>query len=144
MYIELIEKIAKKECPDWERVHAVINDGMERLEQYDPRFYEEVMDNLCSIAYHISDDKAKEIVRSMRPYGEKWTMETIESFLRSKRNAFEIVSWYLVMNMMYNDYRSTASMVGMSEDTEFYYSMSKDFIEDEDAKKHKVEKYFLA
>lgn len=142
-YIEVIEKIAKKDNPNWDKVHCVINDGMQRLRQYDPRFYDDVMDDLCDIAYYISDEKAKEIVRSMRPYGEKWSMDTIESFLRAKRSDYICVSWYLVMNMMYNDYHSTASMVGMSEDSEFYYSLAKDFIEDEDMHKYKIGKYFL-
>ena len=52
------------------------------------------------------------------------------------------VIWYLVMNMTYNDYRNTASLVDMSEDEEFYFSLSKDFIDDIDGKPFKVERYF--
>lgn len=142
-YMELISLISRKDDPKWDRVHHAINNGMERLKRYDPACYESIMDEIGAVAYHICDEKAKEIVRSMRPYGEKWSMETIASFVSAKRSDFDCVSWYMVMNMCYNDYHDTAAMVGMSEDTEFYYSMSDNFINDVDGKKYKVAKYFL-
>lgn len=63
--------------------------------------------------------------------------------MRAKGITEDCVSWYLVMNMAYNDYHDTAAMVGMSEDAEFYYSIANNFINDIDGKKYKVAKYFL-
>lgn len=46
--------------------------------------------------------------------------------------------------MYYNDRRDTAEMVGHGDNVEFYFSLAKDFIKDEDAQDFKVEKYFTA
>ena len=94
------------------------------------------------MAYCISEDKAKEIVRAMRPYGEKWSCEAVKDLVRAKGKE-DSINWYLVMNMAYNDYHDTGAMVGLAEDAEFYYSIARNFIEDEDGKKFKVEKYFV-
>ena len=48
----------------------------------------------------------------------------------------------MVMNMMYNDYNRTAKQYN-SDVPEFYFDLSFDFINDVDAKRHKVEKYFM-
>lgn len=142
-YMELINLIAEKKESDWDKVHYAIDEGMERLKKYDPSCYESVMNEIGAVAYHICDEKAREIVRSMRPYGEKWSQDVIRDFVRAKGITENCVSWYLVMNMAYNDYHDTAAMVGMSEDAEFYYSIANNFINDIDGKKYKVAKYFL-
>ncbi len=143
MYMSLIKLIAGKQNPDWECVHTAIGTAMERLKTLDPDCYTATMDKLGKMAYCISEDKAREIVRTMRPYGEKWSYEAVKDLVRAKGKE-DSVNWYLVMNMAYNDYHDTGAMVGLAEDTEFYYSIARDFIEDEDGKKFKVEKYFLS
>lgn len=144
MYMSLIKLIAEKQNPDWECVHTVIGEAVARLKALDPDCYATTMDKLGKMAYCISEDKAREIVRSMRPYGEKWTIDTVTDFARSKGILEGFTEWYLTMNMAYNDYHGTGAMVGLAEDTEFYYSLAREFITDEDGKKFKVEKYFLS
>ena len=70
------------------------------------------------------------------------TLRVLFSVIMSlKKREDKYVIWYLVMNMTYNDYRNTASLVDMSEDEEFYFSLSKDFIDDIDGKPFKAERY---
>lgn len=108
-----------------------------------PELYNEFMEDLEHIAYKITAEEAERIVRAMRPKGQYWSMSQIKEYLSTKGIDTKCVSWYLVMNMMYNDYCDTAKLYGLSGDTEFFFSLSKDFINDPDAKPHKVEKYFL-
>lgn len=112
------------------------------MEEYYSDLYDKAIKKVESVAYDIDLDEAEKIVSQMKPYGEKWTYETIKKYVMSKGIEDKYVIWYLVMNMTYNDYRNTASLVDMSEDEEFYFSLSKDFIDDIDGKPFKVERYF--
>lgn len=97
---------------------------------------------LEDIVSRIDDDEAHEIVKDMRPYGEKWTLDEIGAFIVTKAvPEEERVNYYLVMNMMYNDHRDTAKKYGL-DNADFYYALAKEFIEDEDGKPHKVARYF--
>lgn len=79
----------------------------------------------------------------MRPFGEHWTYETVKSFVESKGIYKECVEYYLVMNMVYNDYYDVAVNFAHQDDTEFFYELTHAFINDPDDKKFKVEKYFM-
>lgn len=140
-YLQIIKRIAEKSDTDWIKVHEIICEALNRLKSMDLASYSKTIDCLEDIAYTIPQDKAQEIVRSMKPYGECWEVESVKKFIEG-RNIDWSIDWYLVMNMVYNDYHDTAEMVNMAEDSEFYFSLARDFIQDEDAKRHKVEKYF--
>ena len=143
-YMGLINLIAKRNDPDWDFVHYAVDEAMEKLKAYDPSYYSCVMEKLGEVAYKIAPEKAKEIVREMRTYGEKWSFDAVKDFVRNKGISDKLCEWYMTMNMAYNDYHNTASMAGMAEDSEFYYSIARDFIQDEDGKKYKVAKYFMS
>ena len=83
------------------------------------------------------------IVRAMRPKGQYWSYTQVYDLVKSKGVTGDWVNWYLVMNMVYNDFCATAKHFGLHNDVEFFYHLAKDFIEDPDAKPMKVEKYFL-
>lgn len=101
-----------------------------------------ILGELEDLACRISADEAERIVKAMHPYGEKWSMETITAFIVTKNvSKDECIHYYLVMNMMYNDYRDTAQRHGL-DNADFYFELSRDFIEDADAKPYKVERYF--
>ena len=112
------------------------------MEEYYSDLYDKAIKKVESVAYDIDLDEAEKIVSQMKPYGEKWTYEAVKKYVMSKGIEDKYVIWYLVMNMTYNDYRNTASLVDMSEDEEFYFSLSKDFIDDIDGKPFKAERYF--
>lgn len=105
--------------------------------QYD-KFLEEAED----IMFEIEPEKAKQIVIAMKPFGQRWSMEEIKEYLKSRGISEKIKYYYMVMNMMYNDYARTAKQYNLDV-PEFYFDLSFDFINDVDAKRHKIEKYFV-
>lgn len=140
-YCKLIMKAVEKGYG--EDAWRIAEDMMTKLERKAPELYEDTMEELEKLAYKIPRDEAEQIVRNMRPKGQYWTYTQVMDLVKSKGIDKCFVSWYLVMNMMYNDYCNTAKMYGLHNDVDFYFSLAKDFIEDPDAKPMKVEKYFL-
>ena len=105
--------------------------------------YEEFICHLEKLAYRISKEKAEMIVKSMQPKGQYWNFQQVKEFAKEHGAIGDWIDWYLVMNMVYNDYCDTAKMYNLQNDPEFFFSLARDFIEDPDARPLKVEKYFL-
>lgn len=126
-----------------EEVTDIVACAMAKIKERMPDLYHETMHQLKEIAYEISPEEARQIVKGMRPYGQKWDYDTIRTFLAAKGITSDTCKYYLSMNMAYNDYHKTAETVNKGEDPEFYFSIARDFINDADGKEFKVEKYFL-
>lgn len=140
-YCELIMKAVDKGMGD--EAWAIAEDAMAKISRKDPALYDHIVDQLEQLAYRIPKDEAERIVRTMRPKGQYWTYEQVMNLVKSKGVTGDWTNWYLVMNMVYNDFCATAKHFGLHNDVDFYYHLAKDFIEDPDAKPMKVEKYFL-
>ena len=140
-YCELMTKLIDKGVGD--EVWTISEDMLNKLSRKDPMMYDEYIDKLERLAYRIPKDEAESIVRAMRPKGQYWSYTQVMDLVKSKGVTGEWVNWYLVMNMVYNDFCATAKHFGLQNDVEFFYHLAKDFIEDPDAKPMKVEKYFL-
>ena len=140
-YCELMTKLLDKGVDD--EVWTISEDMLNKLARKDPMMFDEYIDKLEHLAYRIPKDEAERIVRAMRPKGQYWSYTQVMDLVRSKGVTGDCVNWYLVMNMVYNDYCATAKHFGLQNDVEFFYHLAKDFIEDPDAKPMKVEKYFL-
>lgn len=140
-YCDLMTKILDKGVDD--EVWTVSEDMLNKLSRKDPALYNEFIEQLEHLAYRIPKDEAEQIVRNMRPKGQYWTYSQVMDLVKSKGITGDWINWYLVMNMVYNDFCGTAKAYGMQNDTEFYYHLAKDFMEDPDAKPMKVEKYFM-
>lgn len=140
-YCELMTKLLNKGVED--EVWTISEDMLNKLSRKDPVMFEEYIEKLEHLAYRIPKDEAERIVRAMRPKGQYWTYTQVMDLVRSKGVTGDCVNWYLVMNMVYNDFCATAKHFGLHNDVEFFYHLAKDFIEDPDAKPMKVEKYFL-
>lgn len=103
-------------------------------EKYDAIIEEEL--------YYIDDTEAMKIVRSFKPYGEIFSMADVKELLsRMQIPVDKYLKYYLCMNMFYNDYKSYPESKRLDV-KEFCFEMSKMFINDVDAPKHKVAKYF--
>lgn len=113
------------------------------IAQREPRMYEEFICHLEKLAYRISKEKAEMIVKGMQPKGQYWNFQQVKEFAKEHGATGDWIDWYLVMNMVYNDYCDTAKMYNLQNDPEFFFSLARDFIEDPDARPLKVEKYFL-
>lgn len=140
-YSEIVSRLMENQG-DIEQVSIVSDKAMKRLKDVDPVFYEDVMYELEEMYYCIDEDDAVEIVRRMRDRGEVWSISTIKNYLAEKGITTDIVKWYLVMNMVANDYQHTADQFISGDKTDFYFSLAKDFVTDVDGKPFKVEKYF--
>ena len=140
-YCELMTKLIDKGVGD--EVWTISEDMLNKLSRKDPMMYDEYIDKLERLAYRIPKDEAERIVRAMRPKGQYWSYDQVMDLVKSKGVTGDWVNWYLVMNMVYNDFCATAKHFGLQNDVEFFYHLAKDFIEDPDAKPMKVEKYFL-
>lgn len=141
---ELIAKISKKDSSpkQMEELTEIMDELFTELDMAHPALYNKYMSRFEDIACRISEDKAREIVKNMKPYGEKWGYNTIKDFTTSHGINDNYVKYYLVMNMAYNDFYETAKYVEKENDEMFYFHIAHDFINDADAKPHKVEKYF--
>ncbi|MDO4518589.1 MAG: hypothetical protein Q4B78_05210, partial [Bacillota bacterium] len=72
-----------------------------------PDVYRDFTVRAEDILYDITAEEARNIVRKMRPYGEHWTKDEVYSVLEDN-GINPSIDYYLVMNMMYNDYGDTA------------------------------------
>lgn len=106
-------------------------------EHYDT--YKKYKNKLEGMAYNykINDELAKEIVEDMKPLGEYWDMQTVRNAIGNDMHRLE--DMYVVMNSLANDYSQIISL----EDVETYINMAHAWIDDVDAKKDKVWKYFV-
>lgn len=141
----LVTKISDKDSSkeQMEEVTCIINNLFEDLKNNHIDVYNKYILQLEDITYRISEEKAKEIVKAMRPYGEKWDFDKVKELVEYNGIENYFVEYYLVLNMAYNDYYDLAKSVDKENDTNFYFQLAKNFINDRDAKPHKVAKYFL-
>lgn len=123
-------------------MNAVYYESAEFIKNNFPQKYQEMLQKAEQIAYQIGVEEAAEIVQKMRPHGQKWTREEIAAYLQEKGIENHITDYYLVMNMMINDYSRTARMYGQ-DNADFYFNLAYDFINDEDAPPGKVARYFM-
>lgn len=72
--------------------------------------------------------------------GEHFKHEQTEQLRHAVCPDCEKWEFYTVMNAMYSDYCETAKKMGMDK-PEFYAHLAKDFLQDKDAKPHKLRRY---
>jgi hypothetical protein len=141
---ELIEKVLHKDDHGIDCIVDTLDKALCSIQRSDKAMFEHLINDLEAKAYSIEPEEAKKIVQAMKPMGQQWSWNQIEDYIKSKDLDPKCTeTWYLVMNMVYNDYYDTAKVFGHLNDVEFFYHLAKDFIDDPDAKPLKVEKYFL-
>lgn len=114
------------------------------IRDHHPDAYEGFVMEAEEVAYNMSRTDAENLVLAMRPFGQHWSYDEIKSFVTERGvDSNDVCDYYLVMNMMFNDYNRTAKQYAVDR-PEFYYDMAWDFINDEDGPTHKVAKYFMA
>ena len=123
-------------------LEGVVTSMLEDLEKESHPLAEKYDDLICEMLYYIDDQEAEHIVKNMKPYGEVYSIENIESTLEKNGiNHENTIDYYLDMNMFYNDFKAYPESKRLDVN-EFCFEMSKMFINDIDAPKHKTEKYF--
>ena len=141
MIRKYIEKIGEnKNIEDMYKLGDMLADLIYDTKESHPDIYKKYKNKLMGMAYGYKFDKemAHEIVENMKPLGEYWDLKTIESVKNQNNLNLDLYEFYVVMNAMANDYNQVISL----DDVETYVKMSEAFINDEDAKEHKVWRYF--
>lgn len=141
-----IEKYIRKIVNDGDRremeeLSDILVEVVDIIKKYDEDCYSEYKKKLYKMAYgnQINEDVAEDIVRKMKPAGQRWSIGETEQMQRDYGlDNINPVSFYLVMNQGFNDYRD---VFGDGLDT--YIRYTEAFICDEDAKPNKVLNYFL-
>lgn len=76
--------------------------------------------------------------------GAHWSYEDVEKYLRTKgTHAHTTAQMYIVMNMLHSDYYPVIENLtsDITKQTDAYYQMACKFLNDIDAKKHKLKRY---
>ena len=142
-YREMIDHIIDSDNrEDMIELKIALDELMHELEKEDHHLFDKTINKLEDIIYNISDDEAKHIVHSMKPFAEHWSWDEVKNYIEQKGIYKYYTKYYLVMNMLYNDYYDVAVNYGHANDPEFFYELANAFINDVDAKPHKVDKYF--
>ena len=127
-----------------EKMNEVYYEMADWIKNHDANAYETFVDKAEDVVYDIDSSKAQGIVAMMTPYGQRWNWDEIRTFVMDRGvPEYDVCKYYLVMNMCYNDYRRTAEKYGLDR-PDFYYDLAWDFINDDDAKSHKIAKYLMA
>ena len=140
MIRKYIEKIGEnRNIEDMKKLGDMLADIIYSTKESHPDLYKKYKTKLIGMAYNYQIDKelAHEIVEDMKPLGEYWSMETIASVIGNDTHRLE--DMYVVMNSLANDYQNVVSL----DNAETYVKMAHAWLDDVDAKEHKLWKYFI-
>jgi uncharacterized coiled-coil DUF342 family protein len=131
--------IEKGRLEDMYKLNDMLNDLICDLKEKHPKMYHEYKKELYEIAYGrvILEEKAKEIVNHMLPYGEHYDMEKAKEIKENYGIRHSVNDIYLVINSLYNDYHEL-----LDENNEMYAKMTKLWLNDADGIEDKVYEYF--
>ena len=136
-----IDKIVEEGTDeDMEKLSEIMIDLIYDLKRYDEEKAHRYKMCLYKMAYGevLSEKMAEHIVEEMKPDGEHWTIEQTTTVKNQFGYAnIRDIDFWVVMNMAYNDYKDI-----FKDNTEMYARFSYAFINDPDAKKGKIFKYF--
>lgn len=93
-----------------------------------------------------SMEDAKEWARHMEnsdgTKGPHWTYEQAEQIMRQCGVEADPIQFWITICMMYGDYSKAAQKHGVGNSVEFYADLAQAFLEDKDAPKDKVGRYY--
>lgn len=136
-YIERIVQNGKQE--DMERLSDMLSEIIYAMKEPHHDKYEHYKMCLYEMAYGevVSEEMGEEWVSSMKPVGKHWTMEETYNAMKSLGYNHDKNSFYIVANMMYNDYYDL-----VKDDEALALKMAHDWLSDEDAKDSKLYCYW--
>jgi hypothetical protein len=137
---EYIDKISQtRNSEDMEKLSDILEETMYDLKEYDEtKFYDYKM-QIYEIANGktLSMDMADDWVKSMQPAGLHWTIEETTSAMQKLGYNLDKIEFYVVANMMYNDYFDI-----VREDETMALKLAYDWLKDVDAKDDKLYCYW--
>ena len=136
-YIEKIGQNQRKE--DMEELGDMLSEIIYEMKDSHPEEYHEYKMELYEMAYGkvLNEEMAEKWVKDMKPVGMHWTMEETTNAMASLGYSFSKVDFFVVANMMYNDYYDL-----VKEDETLALKMAGDWLNDVDAKENKLYNYW--
>ena len=121
------------------KIEDIIDMLMCDAKNNDHELYEHIEGEMYEMAYgkKISEEVALNWVESMKPYGQKWSMEETTRAMRDRGWNLDPIDFYVVANMMFNDYNNI-----VLDNVELALELAKDWLKDTDAKEHKLYNYY--
>ena len=140
MIRKYIEKIGEnRNVNDMEKLGDMLAEIIYETKDSHPDIYSKYKLELYEMAYgkKVSEEMAEKWVKEMKPAGLHWTMEETTSAMQSLGYNFDKVDFYVVANMMYNDYFDL-----VKDNEEMALKLAKDWLDDEDATSNKLYCYW--
>lgn len=138
----LIEKIIDNgDIREMKELSQMLQEVINIVKKYDEDCYKEYLIKLYKMANgnNLTEESAMQIVKNMQPYGMHWDIQETERIQRERGlNDINPADFFAVMNSAYNDFQNL-----FGDNIEMYIRWSDAFINDEDAVRDKVLKYFL-
>lgn len=136
-YIKKIVDNGKQE--DMEELSEMLEDTIYKLKEIEPKCYKKYKMKLYEMAYGkvLTEEMAYKWVQEMKPKHEHWTMEETTNAMASLGYNCNKIDYYVVANMMYNDYYNL-----VKDDEELALKMAYMWLDDEDAVKDKLYEYY--
>ena len=138
---EYIRKIVDEGSQEeMHELSTILDEAVCVIRDYDEKLYKDYLMRMYRMAYGnvLSKQMAEDIVRNMKPYGMRWSLEEARRIQEDYgTDNIREVDFFVVINSAYNDYRDL-----FGDNLENYVRFTKNFIKDEDAKEGKVFLYF--
>lgn len=124
---------------DMYKLNDMFDELICELKEQKPRLYKEYKEELYEIAYGkvLTEEMACDWVKKMKPKGEHWAMEETTNAMDSLGYNCNKLDYYVVCNMMYNDYYDI-----VKNDEELALKMAYMWLNDEDSVKDKLYEYY--
>lgn len=140
MIKKYIEKIGEsKDTKKMDILGDMLEELIDSLKEAHHEEYEEYKNELYELAYgkKISKEIAEKWVMDMKPAGQHWTMDQTTNAMQNLDYNFDPIDFYVVSNMMYNDYNNL-----VKDDETLALKLAYDWLKDEDAKEDKLYCYW--
>lgn len=137
---EYITKIGEnKKVEDMKKLGDMLAEIIYDMKESHHELYEDYKMDLYEMAYGkiITREIADKWIETMKPFGKKWTIEETTSAMKSLGSNFRDIDFYVVANMMYNDYYNL-----VKDDETLALKLAHDWLDDEDAIKEKLYCYW--
>jgi hypothetical protein len=137
---ELIEKIgSNKNIEDMYKLGVLLEESIYKIKDYDENAYCELKMKLYEMAYgkKLNQETAEEWVKSMQPVGQHWTINETTDAMRQMGYNLDIIDFYVVANMMYNDHYDS-----VRENEPLALKLAYEWLNDTDAKECKLYNYW--
>ena len=102
----------------------------------------QAMEYMGKMHHSFNEEDAKEWAKSMNPPA-RWTKDQTTAVMRQNGYSHKPCEFWVVMNMLFSDYGKTMIKNNMDK-PEIWAALSHDFLDDDDAVKDKVGRYWRA